>query len=70
MSSAYRPPSSPRLIFVARITPCSVDGIAWPLFAFSILSDTTSTMFSFAVDQPKDIVMKKEIMKPINGRGI
>jgi hypothetical protein len=58
------------LIFVSRITPCIVGGIVWPVFAFSILSDTTLIMFSFTVGEPKDDVMKKEIMKPINGRGI
>jgi hypothetical protein len=34
------------------------------------LSDTILPIFSFAVGEPKDDVMKKEIMKPINGRGI
>jgi len=33
-------------------------------------SDTTLLMFSFTIDQPKDIVMKNEAMKAINGRTI
>jgi hypothetical protein len=40
------------------------------MFAFSILSDTTFPMFSLTVGQPNDTVIKKEAIKPINGRGI
>jgi hypothetical protein len=58
------------LIFVSRITPCIVDGIVWPIFAFSILSDTTLIAFSFAVDQPEDSVMNKQVMKPVIERSI
>ena len=52
------------------MTPCIVDGIIWPEFAFSILSDTTLPLFSFTVGQPEDIVIQKEAIKPINGRAI
>jgi hypothetical protein len=70
MSSAYKPPSSSLLIFVSRITPYIVDGIIWPVLAFSILSDTTLSIFSFGVDEPNDIFMKNEARKPINGKKI
>jgi len=70
MSSAYKPPSSPLLIFVSRITPCIVDGIFWPVWALTILSDTTLSAFSCSVGKPKDIVMKNDTIRLMTGRAI
>jgi hypothetical protein len=63
MSSAYKPPSSPLLIFVSRITPCTIGGIWRPVFEFSIFNDTTILVFSFEIDRTEESVMNKQTMK-------
>jgi hypothetical protein len=45
--------------------------MVWPVFAFSILSETTLPIFfSFKVDQPNDSVTKREAIKATNGSAI